>query len=436
MRFLVIFFLMCTPSLVGTQEKPLLLLLGLDGISYQIAEELYDGGFFRNLQRPIPLVASFPSISDPNWAKIMNAPLEKSYTKAHFSKTKNPDGTIGQEVGTIINHLVAPPAYEKHFDFRPQGVFQHLMSVTWAQTSALYWMDSLSKILLKKENIKKDIYSAFIMNTDIIAHVGGKKDLIDYLQKVSKRLIKLQKDFKKKYNRKLEILIVSDHGNYFKKPIAIEFEKVLSAKKWNKKSSLKEPTDYGFVAPEIISFAAFYTLDNQEEKLAKLFTEIKGVHVSLTSKEKDKINVFSPNGQAEITVFPKEKSLSYRIINGADPFKHLKHFNKNKKLSFKDYFYATLEDPYPNALVRAWEAFYQNAQQPASVLVSPELGYVFTNATLELLTLLSGVNSSHGSFHREESLGLIFSSIKNKNEALEPHYFLDYLKELGYQLSE
>jgi hypothetical protein len=413
-----------------TKEK-VILLLGLDGIGESTMLKMYEGGYFRQFRRPIPMVASFPSISDPNWAHMMQAPLEKSYTKAHFEFSKNTDGSVGEDVGNLMNHLTTPPQYEKKFDFKPEGLFQHLMTMTWSETSALFWTDALTRILMEPANIKHDFYKAFIVSTDIVSHTHGEQQVLDYLKALDKRLKKLQEKFEDQYDKTLEIVIASDHGNYFTKPKAIDFDKFLKPKGFVLSNTLKNKNDYAYVASEIISFGSFYTLPGQEKTLAQSFAQIPEVHVTMINEGKNKIRVFSQNGETQILIDPKKQRVSYKLISGEDPFDQIELFKNKSSYSWEEYFYKTLDDEYPNALVRAWEGFYKNAVVPGSVLVSPRLGYVFTNLTLELLTALSGVHSTHGSFAREETMGMVISTIPTSKEAITPFEFQDLLKNLS-----
>lgn len=399
--------------------KPHILLLGLDGISYQTVLKMHQSGHFSAFKKPIPMVATFPSISDPNWAHIMDAPLEKNYTRAGFEMSKNPDGSIGKEYGTIIDHLTKPPQFEKKFDFKAEGFFEHLMTMALSETSAFLWTEALTRYLLTSKNIQgKSITKAFIINTDIISHVGGEKKVIEYLETLDQKIQSLRARFKEQYSRDLEVILVSDHGNHYKKPKIIDYKKPLEAKGFFQKTSLKEKTDYAFVAPEIIAFGAFYTLPGQENTFAKEFSQIEGVHVALALSEKNVIQVYSKNGHSEIKVNPSKKTVSYKVLSGQDPFHHELYFKDKKELSWTEYFNKTLWSDYPNALVRAWEGFNKNAQEPAPVLVSAKLGYVFTNMTLQILTAVSGVQSTHGSFHKEESFGLFMTTLPLTEEAL------------------
>lgn len=414
----------------GAKKNRSILLLALDGIGYDTILKMFDGGYFRQFQRPIPMVASFPSISDPNWAHIMNAPLENSYTKGHFELSKNPDGSFGKEVGNIMKHLTTSTHYEEKFDFKAEGFLQHLATMAWSETTTLYWTDAISRKLLDSNNLPPKIYKAFIVSTDIVSHTHGEKQVLEYLKALDRRLKKLQKSFKEKYKRPLDIVMVSDHGNFFQKPKAIEFEETLKKNGFQLKKILRDKSDYAFVASEIIAFGAFYTLPGQELLLARAFKKVPHIHVALAKEKENVIHVYSAIGESLITINPIKKTVSYKILLGSDPFHQIDLFKKSKKLSWNDYFYKTLDSKYPNALVRAWEGFYKNAKMPASVLVSPELGYAFTNPTLELLTAISGVHSTHGSFDRKETMGIVFSTMPTNKEAITPFEFLELFKSI------
>jgi len=66
-----------SPSSHGVSSNRHILLIGLDGISYQTLSKMHEGGYFREFSTHIPMVATFPSISDPNWATIRNVKPEK-----------------------------------------------------------------------------------------------------------------------------------------------------------------------------------------------------------------------------------------------------------------------------------------------------------------------------------------------------------------------
>lgn len=406
---------------------PKILFLGLDGIGFTQFKKMQEGGYFRAFRPVSQMVASFPSISDPNWSKITRTPSEKSFTREHFDKAAD-DGK-GQVVGGLIDHVFYPPRYESYFDFKPEGAVQHLASMTYAETTGLYWLDVLQKRLFETQG--KKVFTAFIVNTDFIAHTKGQAGIFRYLAELDKKINHLRDKYKEKFGQELEVILTSDHGNAFLRPKAVNAGFVLNEDGWKVRKNLQDNKDVVYVVPEILSFAPFFVKPNQESSLAKTLSRAEGVHVSFFLSSPNSVDFYSngtkisPKNQSRVTLDIKNHKLTYKILKGKDPFHQIQFF-KSGALTFARYFQETLNEEYPNALIRAWEGLTQNTEQKPSVLVSPQLGFVFSNKTLELITNIMGLESVHGSFHREETLGIFVSTSKDL-PPVSPSLVLDYL---------
>jgi hypothetical protein len=427
--FLIFFLTACSvnlprePAQTSAATPPRILLLGLDGIGFTQFKKMQNGGHFRSFRPVSPMVASFPSISDPNWAKIMRTPAEISFTKEHFDRTA--DNGKGRLVGGLMDHVLRPPLYESYFDFKPEGVVQHIASMTYSETTGLYWIDVLEKKLL--EATGKKIFSAFIVNTDFIAHTKGEDAIYRYLGELDKKIEQLRTRYHEKFGKSLEVVLISDHGNVFLKPKSVNVETVLSEDHWNISQNLTSEKDVVFVVPEILSFAPFFVLKGGEQSLAKTLSRAVGVHVALYLSSPTEVDFYSRDAKdhTRAMINTKNKTINYKIIKGQDPFSQIQYF-KNGPVSMIKYFQDTLNDDYPNALVRAWEGLSQNTIQSPSVLVSPSLGYVFSNKTLELITKVTGLESVHGSFHREETSGILVSTDRDLPPVF-PSVVLDFV---------
>jgi hypothetical protein len=262
------------------------------------------------------------------------------------------------------------------------------------------------------------------MNTDILAHVQGEKGLLDYLSQVDKQLRKLRQKILEKYGYELEITLISDHGNHWVQPIDIDFEGPLNSAGWTWKETLSNPKDFGYVAPEIISFAAFYTLPGQEESFAKQLSYNKDIEVSAYVSGPNQIDFFSgkEKNRVRIKADPLSRTISYAVLKGEDPLDQLQFFKKRQTLGWDEYFEASYTHQYPYAAVRLWEGFYKNSKSPASVLASPRLGHVFSNRTLQMLTAIRGLQGMHGSLNSEETLG-VFMSTSHATGPIRPEDF-------------
>lgn len=390
---------------------PSTLVVGVDGVSYQTFKKMQDGGYFKAFNRAAPMVATFPSISDPNWTRLMGLPPEQCYTKACFDPSiKTPTG-FGKETGNLMSHVAEHPRYEQVMDFHPNGALEHISMIIWTETTAKFWLQSLKKNVLQARGEKE--YFALFINSDLIAHTSGEKGQMQFLQKLDAEINGLLRDYYKKFHRKLEVVIVSDHGNFYTEPIDVPFESFLEETGWKLADTISGPKDVGFFVPEILSFGAFHTQPKSRHKLAQDLSKVQNIHLTSTVNDQGSIDVYSDHnkGHALITINETQKTVMYEVKKGKDPLEHA-HLFKKGPLSFQRYFDQTIDSIYPNAAVRIWEGFFKNSKTSPSVLADPELGYVFGNKALRLLTNIKDFTATHGGLHREESLGIVASTTK------------------------
>jgi hypothetical protein len=194
-------------------------------------------------------------------------------------------------------------------------------------------------------------------------------------------------------------------------------------------STVSDPQDYGFFVPEILSFGAFYCQELSNRKLAQDLTKIKEVQSAMYLTPTGEIRILSEGGQNEMALRydPQTQIIEYKAIKGRDPLDQIELFRKNKKLTSEFYFSKTLDSPYPNALVRIWEGFNSNSVTKPSVIVNPQLGWVFDNTSLKVLTQIRGFSSSHGSLHKDETKGVLVSTTR-EFPAIRPQDFRKYFR--------
>lgn len=402
------------------------LVIGLDGIGFQTFQKMHRGGYFREFVTLAPLVATFPTISGPNWNRLLRIPVTKDFTSdKYFDLDDVHHQGKGRMKGHLLKALQAFSWYE-FFDFVPKTVLERLFLVGWSFTASQHFMDLFQRDFLKTD---KKFYAVYFSVSDYLAHLKGETFILEFLKHLDQTLVQIQKQMMKKHQKPLKITLVSDHGNAYVKPKFINYQK-LAKKGWNLSGYLKGPNDIVLVVPEVLSFAAVYCQDSQRETLAKDLTQLEGVHLSAFSPNRSEVEVFSsvPSthkapGHIRIRINEQSKTLQYSLISGHDPLGHLKYFQKTESLTWKEYFYLTLNDRYPYAAVSLWEGFYKNSQQSPSLLVSTYKDYAFANPLLRFVSKLKGrIKSLHGSLDRDQSLAF-FASTHIRVEALTPSDF-------------
>ncbi len=402
------------------------LLIALDGIGFQTFQKMYKGGYFREFVTLAPLVSTFPTISGPNWNRLLRIPVTKDFTTDKYFDLSE---SYADGKGRIKGHLlkaVQEFSWHDFFDFIPQTALERLFIIGWSFTASRHFVDIFQRDFLKKD---QKFYAVYFSVPDYLAHLKGESFILDLLKHLDQTLLQIQKQIMKKHKKPLKITLFSDHGNVYVKPKFINYKK-MTEKGWNLSNHLKDLKDIVLHVPEILSFAALYCQDSQRKALAKDVTQLEGVHLSAFSQNRSEIEIFSSmsshhqtQGHIKIQIDEGSKTLQYSLISGHDPLGHLKYFQKSKTLTWKEYFYLSLNNQYPYAVISLWEGFYKNAQQSPSVLVSTYKDYAFANPLLKLVSKLKGrIKSLHGGLDRSQSLAF-FASTHIQAEALTPSDF-------------
>ncbi|MCC6276341.1 MAG: hypothetical protein IT289_00345 [Oligoflexia bacterium] len=431
--------IMCTSLSLSscTTKEPMLdgpvpktLVLGLDGIPLRTFQKMQDGGYFRTFNPVAPMVASFPSISDPNWSRLYGLPPERGYTKAYFDPTVKTRNGQGREDGGLTSHFKRHPKYDLMSDFRLDGAWEHLSMLIWTETTAYYWLEALERDFFKFRG--RDTYFAIIINSDIMTHTLGEKRLMQYLEKVDQHTERLQRRYKEMYGQDLEVIMVSDHGNSFLYGEDVPYEESLNKQGWKVRATIAGPRDVAFYVPEMLSFGAFYCQPGSTRDLAQAMAQIPHVNVSAYLVSPSEIRIIGLGAQSEVqvTVDEAKQTVNYKVLRGQDPLNQATYFKKGP-LSIDKYFVLSLKDTYPYAAVRLWEAFTKNSQTKPQVVVDPSYGYVFGNKALRLITEFRGFASTHGSLHHEQTMG-IFASTRRSLPAIRPDDFKNHVSVRNY----
>jgi hypothetical protein len=179
----------------------------------------------------------------------------------------------------------------------------------------------------------------------------------------------------------------------------------------------------GFFVPEILSFGAFYCQPGSKKELALALSKVSHIQSAMYEPAPREVRAIGHQGNSEVSISfdPQKNLVSYKVLKGRDIYDQAKHFKKGP-LTPDRYFALSRNDVYPYAAMRIWEGMNANSQIKPHVLANAELGYVFGNKALRLLTDIRGFTSAHGSLHRDESLGL-FVSTKRPLPAIRPQDF-------------
>ena len=404
------------------------LVIGIDGVGYDTFRKSYETGHFQYLNSIIPMISSFPSISDPNWSRMLGARLPESYTTEYFNPNIPTRRGMGKKVGGLYLKIKQPLAYLEFFNSHPT-VKDKLAMYTFVETSARSF---IRRAIGDYHHLPASTPSHKVLfeSPDMIAHLRDEEGVLKFLEYLDGQLIQLIDQIEDAYNRTPPITFLSDHGNAFVDTKYIRYEKHLKDKGWNLASTLASDNDVAIVLSEILSFGAFYTKPNTPGiaiDLAQDMRDMRGADIIAVSPGPHTVVIFKQQEEATIYIDPENSKVTYTPING-DPLEQ-KHLFENGPLDFEDYLFKSYNTDYPYAAVTLWEAFHRNTLQAADVLVSTQPYWALAGQTLYWLSKLQGkVKSLHGALHRSAATGIFATTEPFPHPAISVDGVRDFLR--------
>ncbi len=407
------------------------LVIGIDGVSYDTFRKSREDGHFSYLNSVVPMISSFPSISDHNWNRMLGTDLIESYTMEHFNPNIRTRRGMGRRVGGLYLQLNHPlVGYFTAFDDVYPTVRDRLTLTIFAflKTAAKYFVRRIVRNYHRLPHSTPS-YKVLFENPDMIAHLHGEEGALRFLEYLDGQLVQLIDQIQGRYNMSPPITLLSDHGNAFVDTKYIQYERHLENKGWHLANTIASSSDVAIVLSEILSFGAFYTKPHVARKLANDMRDMRGVDIVAHSPADNFIVIYKQGQEAHIRIDPSTSKVIYLSING-DPLEQ-RHLFQNSWLDFKDYLFKSYDTDYPYAAVTLWEAFYRNTLQPANVLVSTEPDWALAGGTIYWLSKLYGkVKSLHGALHRDAATGIFATTEHLPNPVVSIDGVRDFLREV------
>jgi hypothetical protein len=318
--------------------------------------------------------------------------------------------------------------FYKRFDYQTPGVQGGTIYIAPKEVSAedFNGMKESFKLLRSRQEVL-----AYVGGTDGLAHKLGEEGLADFLKNVDLALREVFLDSPEP----LRIAVLSDHGNNYvpsrRLPLDEFFKKFLGIKELDKQLGLKGRPSVILPAYGLVNFAVVYTEDGREEKLAEFLTSIEGVHFSLFSRNGAAL-IWGRKGKARIVKKPTADAYKYEQEAG-DPLElapvvqALKQAGKLDAEGYatdKDWYEATKEHKYIDAIHRLYEAATDLVENRASLIVDIEDGYYYGAKFFDAFCKLKG---THGSLKRESTLGFVMTNYKTLPPYLRSSEMADVL---------
>jgi hypothetical protein len=192
--------------------------LGVDGLSYHTVQTAMKQGAFAgsdwNLSKFITI---FPGTSDASWTRIMHTPKLGGYEIEYYDPVR--DEVVDRGFKGLVKHLMPSFAefldfefdYLRAFDFRSNGYTSMLNAYADTFASKGDTIDNLF-FLLGGRIETSSVFSAYLLEFDVLGHMRTSADVARTLMSLSKRIKKFRDQHP---DRRIHFTLFSDHGMDF-----------------------------------------------------------------------------------------------------------------------------------------------------------------------------------------------------------------------------
>jgi hypothetical protein len=388
------------------------LVIAVDGVGFDIVDEMYRDGELQNFLPPAPIINAFPSTTNPGLVEIlapMGAPASRGYEDVYYDPFSNK--MRGSLFDRFSRKHFIETTFRGVFDYHPH---QFRMTVEYAVPVLGPWINArvtMRRLKTKFQESDKPVFMAYVASSDLAIHLNGKW----LLKNLMRRLDQIAGELRAETGQPVEVIIFSDHGNQVRKWKKAKLQKAL--RRANFKISHKLKGERSVVLPQygLIASATLHTQPGKEADVAEALQHAEGVDLSVYRRG-SRVIVVGRKGKATITQRTTPTGQRYRYQAGdGDPLQLkdiLEDLRRRGALdaegfaSEENWLRATADHVYPDPLRRLWQGF-DWVEQPASVLVSLDDGYYTGSWALDLFAILQ---ATHGNLRQAQSRGVLLST--------------------------
>ncbi len=430
MLFALLFlvFSLLTNTSNANELKPQLILLGVDGFSYQAMITAQKKGLFKNFQFGAH-VAPFPSMSDVSWNSVMKTTeifgeqgRLKSAEAVYFDESTK---SLGGDVRDFYRRLANPKYYMGGFDIFFNPYTEGLMYFPTKEIPKLEITNVINEIL---ESPEKPVITAFIAGPDSMAHTQQGK-LYPILTLLDQELKRLEEGLRKK-GLAPQILMISDHGNigrFAEGSNEVELIKIplaAAVKNYGFRfvGTLEKDEDVAVPMLALGSWAPVYMKNqSRRQELLKKFSQEAwfdlGVFIVKHDPSNITLRVIGKQTEAELTFNKVENRYTWKNISGKtlniDSFTNLTE-GQTTRLAVKS--------NYPDAFYRLVRSALSKDFNFPDILLTSKDGYCFDHS----LSQFTKMYRTHGSLSEGSTLGLVASNFRHVPERLRSQNILEY----------
>lgn len=366
--------------------------IALDGVPFELVEQLYERGSFRLFGRPSRVVSCFPGMTDVAYAQVFGTEQPLAYEAEYFDRATNRivpgnDVYLSGVNADWANEL----AYRCSF---------FLDAIAYIAPSVVFSTElrGLNKVFNQTDSGRA---VAYMVSTAALGTKGGREAMIEYLLKIDRYCQQLVYE----HQGRVMITLLADHGHTMQRCYRVDFRDVLAAGGYRLTRRLEQSGDVVAISYGLVTCMAFHT--NDAAGVAEVLVGDPRVSVAAWLDD-NAVMVADFTGRARI----EHDGSRYRyIMETGDPLRLTEILDRLRGqglvdaegwIDDADLFRATVDAPYPDAVKRLWEAFNGLVRYPSDLLVSLADGWCTGNGGFAVA--LGKFASTHGSLNYVNSM--------------------------------
>ena len=394
------------------------LLIALDGVPFELVEQLRHEGHFRLFYPPARVVCCFPAMTDLALAELFHVGPCQAYQARRFDRRAN-----RLSAGNTAYLSGGNSPWLREMDYRcslwwdvmvyldPQAVFDH----------------EIRGILRTFRGIDAGRACAYSVGSAGLGTRDGRPAILKYLRSIDR----LCEQIVHERRGRVKLTLTADHGHNLVENRRISFDEVLKAGGYRKAGSLRGPRDVVVISYGLVTYAELFTSD--PSGVANCLLQHEDVEFACYPRD-DGIVICDRTGQARIT--KGQTGYVYDLSQG-DPLRLgaiIEQLRRDGKMSADGeidgaaLFNATLDHYYPDPLARIWGAFHELVENPPDLIVNLRDGACHGSGFFHFMIRRMG--STHGSLNRMSSTTFVLTMLGELPPALHTREVLPALERL------
>jgi hypothetical protein len=246
---------------------------------------------------------------------------------------------------------------------------------------------------------------AHICSTDSICHVLGREEFRKYLIQVDRLL----REVFIREKAQLDVVVFSDHGNSHVPNRRVNLDQFLVSQGFRMDSSIRDEKSVVIPAFGLVGTIPVYCRPQSTSRLARIFTGLQEIDFT-TYLDQEIVRIVSARGRAGIAAKDSGGRLKYTPLDG-DPLEltpiiqrmcQLGQLDAEGYASADDWFRATAEHEYPDAVNALYRGVTDHVANRASLLVCFRDGHHYGRPFFDWLV---NMRSTHGNLRRTSVTG-------------------------------